>query len=420
MSKNVIFLILLFISLDGFAQDINELYDEARKSGNLEIAEKVKEVAIKVNDTRVLANTYYLIAYIHRKNENFYDAVLNYFKAIELYRELDDKKNLSSVLMNIGNIYTSSGFKDLSLKYFADAVSLRQNNHDSSGLVYTYRNIGSVYLDTHQLDSARSAYGKSLQIANAINDKTGAAIAYNALGTIFEDKGQHQKAREYYKLALDTDNSISMQARVLNNVGYSHMQEGNPQLAMEYFDKALQLKADDIEGRTFSILYANLASIYEPKFPDSALYFYEKSFSYLKDQTITLGADYFQTCYKLEGLYKAKNDFTKADHYEQLQYEFGTNMMKLQDELKSLNMQYQVEAATWRTKSDQQAAELQEQNALLRLIILLLVLFFTGALIFLCLYYRSRKQNAFVYERLTEAYEPLNAFLESKGAGRAN
>ena len=420
MFRNIAFLILLFISLNGFAQDINELYDEARKSGNLKVAEKVKDAAIQINDKKVLANTYYLIAYIHRQDENFYDAVLNYFKAIELYRELNDQKNLSSVLMNIGNIYTLSGFKDLSIKYFTDALSIQTNFLDSSGLVYTYRNIGNVYSDIQQLDSASSSYKKSLEIAIALNDDIKAAIAYNALGAVYEKKGEHKKARKYYLLALNADNSISMQATVFNNIGYSHMLEKDYSLARRYLQKGLHLDMDQVEETTLSILYANLASIYENTLPDSALYFYEMSFSYLKDKTVTLGVKYFETCHKLESMHKTKSDFAKADHYEQLQYEFGTNMMKLQDELRSLNMQYQVEAATWKTKSDQQAAELQEQNTILRLIILLLVLFFTGALIFLCLYYKSRKQNAFVYERLTEAYEPLNAFLESKGAGRAN
>lgn len=407
MPRNITFLILYFTLNLGYSQSLEELYKEALESSDIALAKKVKLLAIEQKDQQRLADSYYLIAYIENRNDNYFNAVINFMEAIKHYRELKDYKNIARVLNNVGFIYRQSGFKNTGLKYFYDALYLNQQHQDSVGAIYSLYDIGQTYWDMNEPDSALLYYEKALEISKALNN-TFAGRIYNDIAMTYSSQRKYDLAKQYYTLADEADKSVVMQARILNNRGYDHLQQGDTALAYRCFKQALALDLDKVQGRTLSFIYSNLGRMQSKR--DSAIYFYESSFSYLKDNSFSMPSEYYGVCKELERQYRAQGNETKALHYDQLQDTFTEALIELQEKLQGLNMQYQVEAATWKLESEQKSQKLSAQNKVLTIVIIILFLTLIGLIIFYRYSNKLRKANRDWHETGQNLYKEAKEF----------
>ncbi|ELR69051.1 TPR-repeat-containing protein [Fulvivirga imtechensis AK7] len=385
MPRNIIFLTLYFTLNLSHSQSLNQLYNEALHSSDISFAKEVKSMALAQKDQQVLADSYHLIAYLEKQENNFFHAVINYMEAMKHYRELREYKSLARVVKNLGSIYRKSGFKNTGLKYFYDALSLAKQQRDSVETMYILYDIGQTFWDIDKLDSAILYYQKALEISKTLNS-TFAGRIYNDMGMTYRGQGKYELAHQYYELAEQADKSITMRARTLNNRGYAHLLKGDTALAYRCFKQALSLDLNQVQERTLSFIYSNLGRMQTKR--DSAIHFYESSFSYLKDKSFSMPAEYYGICKELESQYRAQGNETKALYYDQLQDTFTEDLIELQEKLQGLNMQYQVEAATWKIESDQKAEKLSAQNKILVLIVVALFLTVIGLVAF---YYYSNK-----------------------------
>lgn len=385
MYKNIIILIIFFYTGLCHSQTLPQLYDSARATGNLELAEKVVKRALKEKNNYILADTYFLLGYYKKQDEKFYDAVLNYFEAIKLNRKLANYKKLANAIENAANIYSMSGFKSIALDYYHDVKNLKVQLADSLGLAITHFNIGKLYMEMEEYDSALMHYQQQLNLASRLTNKKQIALAYNAIGIIYRHKKDYHSAREYYSMALESNNLPEMQGHYYNNMGSLYLFEGDTAKAFENCLKVLILE-DHVTTETAAKAFANLASIYENKVADSARYFYESSFEYLEKMPLTLNEDYLFTCTRLMNLYKS-SDPDKAFDYGDKLADFAAEQIKLKQQLKTLNMRYQVEAATWKIENEKKADQLAIQNQILVYIVIGLLV----CIMVLILLYRRNK-----------------------------
>lgn len=407
MHKSIFILVTLFSSGVCYAQDLFQLYDSARKTGDLTLAEKVIELAVKEENDKLLADTYFLIGYYKKQDEQFYDAVINYYESIRLSRKSGDLKKMISAIENTANIYSMSGFKNIAFEHYYDVIKLKRQLGDSLGLAITHFNIGKLYTEMNEYDSAMLHYQQQLELAERIGSKRQTGLAYNAIGIIYRYKNDFQLARSNYSLALKSNNIPEMQGHFLNNVGSSFLYEGDTASAIGNYTKALSL-TDSLLTETISKIYVNLASIYESRNVDSARYFYENSFRNLEKRRFTLTEDYLFTCAKLMGLYRGSHP-DKALAYGDKLAEFATEQIKLKEQLKNLNKRYQVEAATWKIENDKKAEKLAEQNLILIYIIIGLLVSM-AVLVFLYIANRRKKKELEYYTINTKRlYEVINS-----------
>lgn len=407
MHKSIFILVTLFSSGVCYAQDLFQLYDSARNTGDMALAEKVVELAIKEKNDKLLADAHFLIGYYKKQDEQFYDAVLNYFEANTIYKELDDWKKLAEVMENAANIYGISGYKDIALGYFKDALNIKYNLADTSGLMVTYFNIGRLYKEATEYDSALIYYNKQLELASIVNNQYEISLAKNSIGIVYRFKRDFVKARLNYKSALDFRGDPEMKGHALNNIGSSYLFEGDTLKALENLQHALRIK-EDLSTETLVKLFGNLGSIYESRMSDSAKYFYEMSLSYVEKKPMTFSYDYIHTCAKLMQLYKG-GDKEKALWFGDKLAKFATEQIELKEQLKNLNKRYQVEAATWKIENDKKAEKLAEQNLILIYIIIGLLVSM-AVLVFLYIANRRKKKELEYYTINTKRlYEVINS-----------
>ena len=77
--------------------------------------------------------------------------------------------------------------------------------------------------------------------------------AYNAQGISYDHLGEYEAAQSKYAIALKIDPNL---AHVQNNMGYSYLLQGKVDEAIEFFERALFIKNDQVYSNNLGLAYA--------------------------------------------------------------------------------------------------------------------------------------------------------------------
>jgi len=157
--------------------------------------------------TKEMANLLSEFANIFSRSHTI-ESLKCYEKALEIDREIGDKRGGGNDLTNIGNVYARRGEYDKALEYYEKALDIDREIGDKRGEGNALTNIGNVYDDLGEYDKALEYYEKALEIHREIGDKRGEGSDLGNIGVVYDDLGEYDKALENYEKALEIFHSI--------------------------------------------------------------------------------------------------------------------------------------------------------------------------------------------------------------------
>ena len=116
-----------------------------------------------------------MIGVINMNLGNYPDALVNYFKALKLFEELNDKKGIAYALENIGIVYEHQGDLKKALSNFELSLKIKREINDLPGIANSLENIGTLYEHLNEYDEAIKNHRDALEISKNLNDKNGMA-----------------------------------------------------------------------------------------------------------------------------------------------------------------------------------------------------------------------------------------------------
>lgn len=239
---------------------------------------------------------------IYKKNENInsiatikkladlynqleiFDRALLYYKKI-LHFETKQKIDLEDFLVavyNIGTIYYSLGFFSKSLKYYNQALDIREQTSETQNIDISmiYNSIGVLYDSLGETDKALKYYFKVVDINT---EEIKIAFVYNNIGAVYCDKKKFDLSLEYLQKALKISKSILGDEHALTTASYNNTAKlyhgfNEYTLALKYYQTALTNRKNNSElnNTATAVSYNNMG-----------IYYYD-----IKDYNISL--DYFQ------------------------------------------------------------------------------------------------------------------------------
>ena len=160
-------------------------------------------IKLRIKDTIGIADTYCNIGVVEDLKGNYDVALINYFKALEIYeKHSNDFEKVPTVLVNIGIVYKKQKEYRKVLEYYERALTIYEEHNFEIGKAIVTGNIGSVLTDLKD-------YKKSIEYL------TKAAYLYEKLGytryipymkanmAIAKDSlKQHEEARKDFLSAI--------------------------------------------------------------------------------------------------------------------------------------------------------------------------------------------------------------------------
>lgn len=216
-------------------------------------------------------------------------ALRYYQKALTIAESDSTKKNIASLLKNIGVLYVT--WKDFAkaLDYYKKAEAIAFEIKDSSLIADCNNNKGVVYEQQQKYDEALSAYKKALKFYLK-NNPDNIAMEYSNMAIVYKLKKDYDSSIDCnlkaIDLAIKTGNKWFASA-IYNNIGNLYVELGDSKKAIDYCNKSLAI-AKEIDASEILInVYETLADANAKAGDYQKAFNFQKQFAIEKDKFIS-------------------------------------------------------------------------------------------------------------------------------------
>ncbi|WP_298899484.1 tetratricopeptide repeat protein [uncultured Psychroserpens sp.] len=234
----------------------------------------------KANDSLNAAKCYSNIATAFAELELFPKAIEYSEKALQVFENLNQVQFRLITLPNLATQYYKNGDTLKAIDYNAKAEQLATTLGDKRSLSIIYNNLGDLYLNKDS-EKAKQYLEKTLQLKNELNLKSGIEVAQSNLGYIYLKNRDFKTAITYFTKAEQNIKGKQL-VTVYNNLREAHKGLGQMNKALEYAEKLNRLN-DSILNSESQKNFMEVQTKYETEKKEKAI---------LQLQTDNLEANY--------------------------------------------------------------------------------------------------------------------------------
>ena len=348
-----------------------------------------------IQDSTIMANdkskgsAYHLKGYICRKQGNDHEALMNYYYALEVYKNLNDSKALSELLNNMGRVYEKNNNLEKALKNYQEAYNVLEGNPNLAMKILN--NISITYKSMGAYDEALLHYNKALNLSIVINDPYQKGILYNNIGEAYWYKKEYGLAKKNYLQALRFHKESGKEQQVihtLNNLALVYQETQQWDKALDYFQQSIQIK-EKYNSPTLINGYNNLADLYQEKQD------FQKANHYL-DKALALNPskleDRSRTLELKSVIAEAQGKFQRSTDYQKQVVALKDSIYSKQDTINDLsynNLQLVQERVERENTMHKERIDYQQQ--INRWVTIAVVVALVGITVITILYWRLRQ-----------------------------
>lgn len=221
------------------------------------------------------------------------EALEEYNKAENLFQKLGNKKALSSIYDNIGNLYTEKNELELAISYFIKSIQIQESMNDFKTIGATQNNIGRLFYQTKNYPKAIEYFNNSIESNNNTKDWRNLGIAHLNLANVYIEKSNYTKAIDELDKSLVRFKQVDFKRGVqicYNNLGAIYLRQENYEKALPFLNNALDIARANQTQAGVALIEQNIAYSY------AGLKNYSQSLEWYKkaENTATVsGADQF-------------------------------------------------------------------------------------------------------------------------------
>jgi signal transduction histidine kinase/Tfp pilus assembly protein PilF len=244
------------------------------------------ELTKGINNDKVIAQNYRLLAIYYESTDNFDKALDLLFRSLIIRKRIKDEKGEYATYISIGVIYQRLNLDSKAIIYYNKALKYFERVKNEAAVTSIYSNLGAIYNGIGKIDSAIIYLEKVIEFKSKIGDKISLAKAYHNIGTSYSYLGKYTKAISYFNKAIElkagSDNNFNI-ANDYTMLGRCYLKLKNYAEAEKYLligEK--NLKANN--GLTsLTETYQFLADLYEEKKDFTKYVYYTASLNRLND-----------------------------------------------------------------------------------------------------------------------------------------
>ena len=175
---------------------IGELY---RKVGDFQKALsytlKSLQIAELLGKQALMANSYNNTGIIYKEQDNFQQAKKNYFRAMELNKQLPNREYyLGSNYNNLGIIYRNTKQYDSAITCYREGLKYTKSPYGEATI---YNNVGAVFYDLQTYDSAQYYHQKALGIQKQYGYNEQMSLSMINLSQVLNKKKSYDESLDF-------------------------------------------------------------------------------------------------------------------------------------------------------------------------------------------------------------------------------
>lgn len=280
-------------------------------------ANECLNLSLKTGNKSGEAFSYNLLGGLHLHQSEYLESMELYLKALRIFTELDDKRQISAIYSNIGTLYTKQGNLKEARKYLESSIDLKEKMETPKGLANSYLSLASVIFKEGDMKQALIYFEKGKQLAQTTKEIHIEAACLNGIAAVQFKKENYKDAAKGYSHALELYKSFDGDHRkiiagVLHNLASAHRELGEFDKAFELLNASLELAKEIQSNEDIKQAYAGLKAYYKDKGDLENALIAEENHSIYKDSVVNEYA--LKTVNELQEKYQAeerKNEILK-------------------------------------------------------------------------------------------------------------
>ncbi len=236
--------------------------DSAEILGN-----KALQLYKEINNKQGIARVSNLIAGVYGYMSKFSKSLKLQNEAYQIFESLNDSVGIYNTLMEIGHSFFGMEKYEDAKRNFEKSYAFYASQKDTLNMSDVLCSIGSVYHQVGNQNAFEDATYKALNLKEKIGDKKGLALCYNSLGVSFMTKKKWEEAKTTIISAKDIFHSLSEyreEVTMFYNLGVCEMELGNYNAAIKIFEEGISYaKNSQMRDDGIMRIYERLYLLYQ-------------------------------------------------------------------------------------------------------------------------------------------------------------
>ncbi len=168
-------------------------------------------------------------------------------ESLEIYREVDDKQGIASVLIKLGNAATEAGDYETASGFLEEALSIWQELSDKHGTARALISLGWAALRPGDYQLANTRLESALAISRELEDTRSIGFELSGLGEVALRQGDYERANQLLEESLELRRQLGNKWGVgvsLGTLGWVAMREGNWNRALARLGESLAVRQE--------------------------------------------------------------------------------------------------------------------------------------------------------------------------------
>jgi PAS domain S-box-containing protein len=369
------------------------------------------------------ANEY--IGYSQLGLYNYNKGIIYAEAGLKIADSLGFGKSIANLHLLIGSCYDEMGLYDKSTYSLMKALSLFEEEKDSAGISSVLINLGMIFSNDYNYIDALNYTNRALQICKIQDDQYGISACLNNIGDIYGAQKDYLTALNYFKNSLEIDkelNDINGIAIGLNNIGDTYRSLKDTVLAISYYQKSLEI-AKQYKYPVVSVVLSNMGEVQLDRGDHRGALEYLTESLEIAEKTGYINQ--IINCYNLLGkAYSMRGDYANA-------YNYFVKYHRLHDSINSVNKSRVIQEMKAKYNDEKQRTEIDTLKDIssnesiyrrnLILIIIVITIMIVALLIINSINRNSRrlvKKQKLYYEKLLDRSEDFIFVISKEGLVR--
>jgi signal transduction histidine kinase len=347
--------------------------------------------------------------------KSFPEILLITSPAIELSLKEKDSSFAAALLQKSGVAnYFNGNYGKAATDYYR-AIKIFENIKDQKNLAYTYNELAKLYRKTRDLDLAMENYDKALRLFSGLQDSAGISMILNESGVVYEYKNEYAKALERYHASLDIatarKDSVGISYALSFIAGVYTLQNKFVE-AISYLKKSLAIRQKLGEPLALALNYTDLGMT------ASASKNYGEAINFLEESNRIAEALHYKELQlsnygELSNIAEKAGDYGNSLKYFKIKTSISDSLYALDKtkQIQELSTKYQTEK-----KENQialQAIEIKRKNLLIVAVAGILIV---SILLGMSIYRRRKLQQKSLFQKelMAQQHAATKAVMEAE------
>ncbi len=194
--------------------------------------------------------------------DNVKNATVYNLESLSIYESIGDKDGESTLLNNLGTVFSHIGEFEKGLEYFHKSLVLEKELGNKLGMARAYNNIGAACQELERYTEANKNYLETLSICNELNNQYGIALSLKNIGIVYAEQKNFAKALEYSRRALIIDIENNQPKEIIRTklvLGNIYLELENYSTAKQYLAEALASAQEMNEQQLIRLSHMHLS-----------------------------------------------------------------------------------------------------------------------------------------------------------------